>query len=138
MGQLVPSDVAKQMLPGLRTEFMKQYKGVPVNYDRVTLIVPSKHLSEDYGWLGQLPSLREFGAERIPKGLSEYKYTIKNKKWEASVRVDNDIFRFEQYGQAKALVGGFVLVHVGTTVGDPLDEPGGGHDAYKTERLDRV
>lgn len=106
MGQLVPSDVARQMLPGLRTEFMKQYKGVPVNYDQVTLVVPSKHLSEDYGWLGQLPSLREFGAERIPKGLSEYKYTIKNKKWEASVRVDNDVFRFEQYGQAKALVGG--------------------------------
>src|SRR3954465_9397550 len=81
MGQVVPSDVARQMLPGLRSEFNKKYKGVPVNYDRVTLVVPSTHLSQDYGWLGELPQLREFGAERIPKGLSEYKYTIKNRKW---------------------------------------------------------
>lgn len=106
MGQIVPSDAARQMLPGLKTEFMKQFKGVEVNYDRITLTVPSKQLSEDYGWLGQLPQLREFGAERIPKGLSSYTYTIRNKKWEASIRVDNDLFRFEQYGQVKALVGG--------------------------------
>ena len=111
MGQIVPSDVARQMLPGLRTEFSKQYKGVAVNYDRITLVVPSNKLSEDYGWLGSLPQLREFGAERIPKGLSSYTYTIKNRKWEASVRVDNDLFRFEQYGQVKAMVG-----NLGTTI----------------------
>lgn len=106
MAQTTPSDVARQMLPGLRTEFMKQYKGVPVNYQRITMVVPSKQLSEEYGWLSGLPRLRKFGAERMPKGFSEHKYTIKNEKWEASVRVDNDVFRFEQYGQAKALVGG--------------------------------
>jgi phage major head subunit gpT-like protein len=106
MGQVVPSDMARQMLPGLRTEFLKQYKGVPNNYQQVSLIVPSTKLEESYSWLGNLPKLRKFGAERMPKGLSEFGFKIKNEKWEASVRVDNDLFRFEQYGQVKALVGG--------------------------------
>lgn len=50
--------------------------------------------------------MREFGAERIPKGLSEYTYTIRNKKWESSVRVDNDLLRFERYGQVKSRCAG--------------------------------
>jgi phage major head subunit gpT-like protein len=104
MGQVVPSDLAKNLLPGLRTEFMQQYKDVSRPFERVSTLVPSTHLSEDYTWLGQTPAMREFGAERIPKGLSEFTYTIRNKKWESSIRVDNDALRFEQYGQIKARV----------------------------------
>lgn len=104
MGQIVPSDAAKNLTPGLRTAFMGEYNKAPQDWQRVATQVPSDNLSETYAWIGQGPAMREFGAERIPKGLSEFSYTITNKKWEASIRVDNDLLRFERYGQIKTRV----------------------------------
>lgn len=104
MGQITPNDLAKNLLPGLQTVFQKAYKEVPTVWQRLATVVDSNKASEDYAWLGQPPAMREFGAERIPKGLSEFTYTIRNKKYENSIRVDADALEDEQYGQIKTRV----------------------------------
>lgn len=104
MGQITPNDLAKNLLPGLQTIFQKAYKDQPTVWQELATVVDSSKSSEDYAWLGQPPAMREFGAERIPKGLSEYTYTIRNKKYENSIRVDADALEDEQYGQVKARV----------------------------------
>jgi len=53
---------------------------------------------------GQPPVVRQWTDERIPKGLSEYSYSIKNLKWETSIRVDAEVLEDEQYGQVKMRV----------------------------------
>lgn len=104
MGQIVTSDIARNLAPGLKTIFMNGWKGVELPFKELVTEVDSTLPSETYGWLGQLPAVREWTDERIPKGLSEYGYTIRNKKWEVSVKVDAETLEDEQYGQVKQRV----------------------------------
>jgi phage major head subunit gpT-like protein len=104
MGQVVSSDIPKQLLPGLKTIFQQGWTRANLTYKQIVTEVDSNAASEDYGWLGQVPAVREWKDERIPKGLSEFTYTIRNKKWEASIRVDRTVLEDEQYGQIRARV----------------------------------
>lgn len=105
MGQVVTADVVKNLLPGLKTTFMQGFANVELPFKRIVTEVPSTLQSENYAWLGQAPTVREWTDERIPKGLSEFSYTIKNKKWENSIRVDREVLEDEQYGQVTMRVG---------------------------------
>jgi phage major head subunit gpT-like protein len=104
MGQVTSSDIARNLAPGLKTIFMNGWKGVELPFKQIVTEVDSTLPTETYGWLGQLPAVREWTDERIPKGLSEYGYTIRNKKWEVSVKVDAETLEDEQYGQVKQRV----------------------------------
>ncbi len=44
-------------------------------------------VAEKYPWLGQVPTPREFIGGRQPKQLSQNAYEIRNKRWEASIKV---------------------------------------------------
>src|SRR5579885_3290533 len=92
------------LLPGLRTEFMKGWAQIQLQWGDVATTVDSTLAVEHYGWLGQVPNVREFVGERVPKGLSDFSYTIKNRKWEATVRVYAETLEDEQYGQIKLRV----------------------------------
>lgn len=116
MGQVVSSDIAKNLLPGLKTTFQAGWNATQVNlpWRQIATEVDSTLPTETYAWIGQPPTMRQWVDERIPKGLSEFSYTIKNLKWEASVRVDAEVLEDEQYGQVKMRVGqlpGRVALH---------------------------
>lgn len=98
---LTPLDI----LPGVKTEFMKAYKDAPMDWQRVATTVNSTLSVETYAWLGQSPQVREFIGERVPKGLSEFGFTLKNRKWENTLAVDRDDLEDEQYGQIKIRAG---------------------------------
>src|SRR5215217_4824202 len=106
MRQIVTSDLAKNLTPGLKTLFETGWRGQTDRqiWRQIATEVDSNLASETYAWLGSIPAVREWTDERIPKGLSEYNYTIRNKKWEVSVRVDAEVLEDEQYGQVKARV----------------------------------
>jgi len=58
----------------------------------VATTVPSSTASNEYGWLGQFPGMKEWIGDRVINQLKAYDYTIKNKDWEDTVVVDrNDI-----------------------------------------------
>ncbi len=101
MGQITRDSIAKNMLPGLQTIFHTAYKELPTSYDKIATTVQSSKGDETYGWLGQAPEVREWVDERIPKGLSEFSYTIRNRKFENSIRVDREVIEDEAYGQIR-------------------------------------
>ena len=80
MGQIVTGDIAKNLLPGLKTTFMAGWNQVELPYKQIVTEVASTLPTENYAWLGQPPVVRQWTDERIPKGLSEYSYSIKNLK----------------------------------------------------------
>ena len=104
MCALVKSDIPHHLLAGLKTIFDEEYMtprpGVGDGM-RIATLVPSTKDTEDYAWLGAGPAMREFKDERLPRGLAEYDYTIKNKTWEASIGVDVAALEDEQYGHIK-------------------------------------
>jgi phage major head subunit gpT-like protein len=104
MGQITRGDIPKGLIAGLQTAFQQAYRRPETQWQKLATVVNSNKSEETYAWLGQAPAMREFGAERIPKGLSEFSYTIKNKKYENSIRVDRDALEDDQYGQIKIRV----------------------------------
>lgn len=98
---LTRADIPKLLASGLRTEFMKGYNNVPALYTQITTEVPSGKAEEIYGWLGDNPMLREWKDEKMPKTLLEHGFTIKNKDYEATIAVDRNALKDDQYGQIK-------------------------------------
>ncbi|MCE5224321.1 MAG: Mu-like prophage major head subunit gpT family protein [Porphyromonadaceae bacterium] len=60
---------------------------------------PSNSASERYAWLGQVPQMREWLGPRLAKELSEYDYTIINRKFESTLKVAIDDLNRDKTGQ---------------------------------------
>lgn len=66
---------------------------------RLSMPFESDQGSEEYGWLGSTPQMREWVGGRLAKGLRENSMTITNKKYEATVEVLGDWLRRDKTGQ---------------------------------------
>lgn len=67
-------------------------------YGQIATVVPSTTGSEEYGWLGQLPGLREWLGDRVVHAIGNHGYTIKNKPFELTVGVPRTAIEDDQYG----------------------------------------
>jgi len=100
-------DIPQHLTSGLKAAFFRALDGVTAKpVDSLATVIPSTKSEEAYAWLGQVPGMREWTDERMPKGLSEYDFTLKNKHWEASIDVDRDTLEDDQYGQLLVRING--------------------------------
>lgn len=88
----------KTLFTGYKAAFNKGFRGGDVNWQQVATRVPSTTKAEEYGWLGQFPKLREWVGDRHVKGMASHGYTIKNKKFEATIAVPRDDIEDDTYG----------------------------------------
>ena len=78
--------------------FQRGFGGVTPLWGRVATMVPSTTGTEDYGWLGQIPGMREWVGDRHIHNLKQHDYSIKNKKFELTVGVPREKVEDDQYG----------------------------------------
>lgn len=71
----------------------------------LSLESPSNSAQERYAWLGQVPQLREWKGARQAKQLMEFDYTLKNKKYETTLRVELDDLDRDKTGQLIKRIG---------------------------------
>ncbi|MDA2916453.1 Mu-like prophage major head subunit gpT family protein [Nitrospinae bacterium AH_259_B05_G02_I21] len=95
MGDVVSPIVIEK---GLQATFLAAYQARVAFWPRIATEVPSTTDKEKYGWLGSAPTMREWEDERVPKGLLDHDYTIKNKDWESTIAVDRNAFKDDQIG----------------------------------------
>lgn len=72
---------------GFNAAFRSGFEAAPAQHRPFTMFTSSVTLHEEYGWLGQFPSLREWVGERILRGIQQQGYVIRNKLYEATVEV---------------------------------------------------
>jgi len=81
-------------LVNLGISFNARYQGgltqAVSQFERVATVVPSTTKSEEYGWLGKIPNVREWVGDRMVQNLSISSYQIKNKSFELTISVDRD------------------------------------------------
>ncbi len=86
----------------LYTAFSTAFRGglgmAQTTYARVAMTVPSTTRTNEYGWLGQMPRIREWVGDRVIQGLSTYGYTIRNRPWELTIGVDRDDLEDDNIG----------------------------------------
>lgn len=78
--------------------FMAAFGAVPADYKQVTLTVPSTTSENEYGWLGQTTTFREWLGDRVIQNIKEHGYAIKNKSFENTVGVPREKIEDDQYG----------------------------------------
>lgn len=98
---LTRSDMPNLLEDGLKTVFFEALDATIGDYERIATIVPSESDEENYPWLGAVPAVREFVDERMPLGLLENNYTIRNKTWESSVAIERAAIEDDKYGQIR-------------------------------------
>ena len=83
---------------GYKTKFKEAFAGAPSHWQKVATLVPSTTTTENYGWLGAWPQLREWIGDRHVKSLQAYGYSITNKKFESSIGVSREDVEDDNYG----------------------------------------
>lgn len=83
---------------GFQAHFQKGRKKVEDHWKRVAMEVPSTAGEEIYGWLGEIPGIREWVGERVIHNLMEHDYTIKNKDFEDTISVNRNAIKDDKLG----------------------------------------
>ncbi len=83
---------------GYSTAFNKSLEETQANYQKVATVVPSSTGEQDYKWLGQMPSMKEWIGEREIQAIEAYDYLIKNKKFEMTYGVPREDIEDDKYG----------------------------------------
>lgn len=90
---------------GLKSEYQEAYDGYTQTSKSIRMDITSTTQTENYAWLGSVPRMRKFRGERKPLQLGDYKYSISNEEYEASIAVDLRDVDDDQTGQYAILAG---------------------------------
>jgi phage major head subunit gpT-like protein len=83
---------------GFKALFTETYNSTVSIAASIATEVQSSSLQESYPWIGEIPSMKEWISDRDVKELTDHNYTIKNKKWEATVRVPSENIAYDNVG----------------------------------------
>ncbi|WP_126977463.1 Mu-like prophage major head subunit gpT family protein [Frigidibacter oleivorans] len=77
---------------GFKAHFQQAFdaEAGKADYAKIAELVTSSAGEEKYGWLGELPGMREWIGPRVVHGLAEHDYAIKNKDFELTVAVSKN------------------------------------------------
>lgn len=101
------AEILHALTTSLSAAFTKGLAGVTPQYLRIATEVPSSSASNTYGWLSDLPEIKEWIGERQLAVLSQQGYTVTNKTWESSIRVKREAMEDDQLGQFSIIASGY-------------------------------
>ncbi|MDO5631130.1 MAG: Mu-like prophage major head subunit gpT family protein [Paracoccus sp. (in: a-proteobacteria)] len=94
--------VTREVLEAVNTGFQAIFQGAFASaaptYTRFTEVVNSTALVETYAWLGQIPGMKEWIAERHIKRLEAEAYMLRNRKFEDTVAVQREAIEDDNVG----------------------------------------
>ena len=102
---------------GFKTSFNQGFAGALSVYKQVAMVVPSSTAEENYGWLGQFPSVREWMGPRHVKNLMAHSYVVKNKRFESTISVPRDSIEDDRVGVFKS-----PMEELGRATGEHADQ----------------
>lgn len=83
---------------GFSAAFAGGLENAPSTYRRVAMFVPSSTKTQEYGWLGKFPRVREWVGERVINSMQTSRYALSNRKFELTVEVDKDDIEDDNIG----------------------------------------
>ncbi len=98
MPQVITPSVLDAIFQGYNFVFNDALKGVTPTWSKVAMQVPSTAAVENYGWLGQMPRMREWVGDRVLASLDAFGYQIKNKTFESGFAVKREQIEDDAYG----------------------------------------
>ncbi|CAA0097628.1 Uncharacterised protein [BD1-7 clade bacterium] len=88
----------KSLFVGFKKNFQDGQQEAGPMYTHIATTVPSTTSANTYGWLGKVPSLREWVGDRVINDIKAHSYSITNKSWESTIGVDRDDIEDDEIG----------------------------------------
>lgn len=106
MPAITRSEMGYLLEAGLRADFFEAYRRQVEGaiYPQIATVIATNLPVQKYGWLGSVPTMREFVDERMPKGLRTFNYTIQDTVWESTIAVERRALEDEQIGAIRLRV----------------------------------
>lgn len=95
---LINSQNLRGLYLGFSAAFQRGLGMASPQRERVATVVPSTTSEEEYGWLGEVPNVREWIGDRVVHQLQAHDYKIKNKDWELAIEVKKNDISDDRYG----------------------------------------
>lgn len=89
---------------GFQAAFLEAIAGEPDPSMMLATETNTNKKEENYSWVGDLPGMQEWKTDRMLKVLEAYGLAIRNKKWEASLRLKNDDIADDNLGLLPPLI----------------------------------
>lgn len=86
----ITSTALRALSQGFQVAFLKGIESVDPKWPLVAMEVSSNHKIENYGWMKDLPGMREWIGDRFIHNLEAISYQIINKHFEHTIGVDRD------------------------------------------------
>lgn len=116
---LINSQNLRDLGRGFNLRFQSAFTAVSPLWNQVAMLVPVGTDEEVYGYLKELPGVRQWAGDRVLHNLAAGDFVIKNKKWELSFAVPRDKIETDKLGVYGPLVdeyGRSAAAHVDTLV----------------------
>jgi phage major head subunit gpT-like protein len=88
----------------VRSEFQNALAKTEPLYLKIASVVPSNTKSNTYGWLGSMPTMREWIGARVINSIKEHGYSITNKTFETTIGISRDDVEDDTIGTYKPMV----------------------------------
>lgn len=102
---------------GFSTAFQNGLGQASGMHARVATEVRSTQKEQKYGWLGKIPSVREWIGPRAVQNLAQHDYAITEKPWELTLGVDRDDIETDNLG-----IYGPMFTEMGMSTGSKFDQ----------------
>lgn len=87
------------LFQNIQLAFLEAYsKETDPFLEKIATIVPSTTTEEIYPWVAELPQLREWVGERVANDIATYSYSLKNKDWELTAKLDRNLVQDDKAG----------------------------------------
>ncbi len=88
---------------GFKTVVDASFEATTPDWPKIAMEVPSQSATENYGWFGQFPGMREWVGPRIINNLSAYGFALQNKTFESTLAVSRTDIEDDKIGLFKPL-----------------------------------
>ncbi len=107
MATIITPSVLNAIFQGFSFIFNDALKSVEPSYERIAMMTSSEGSAENYGWLGQMPRIREWLGDRVVNSLDSFGYQIRNRTFESTVGVKREQIEDDRYGLFKPIFAEF-------------------------------
>ncbi|MDR2450948.1 MAG: Mu-like prophage major head subunit gpT family protein [Candidatus Accumulibacter sp.] len=100
--QITPQSLTA-LAQGFNAAFLQGFESAPSGYQQIAMTIPSTGSAENYGWMKDLPGMREWAGQRVIHNLEATTAQLVNKHWEHTVGVSIDDIEDDKLGIYKTI-----------------------------------
>lgn len=95
---IITASVLGALQQGFNAAFLQGFGSVVSSWNQIAMRIPSSAKTENYGWMKELPGMREWIGQRVINNLESSGAKLTNKNYEHTIGVDRNDIEDDQLG----------------------------------------